>query len=232
MIRPYEGRDLRPGIDRRTIEVGTRSSGPTRQVRCLLPAPGVRRRPRHRGPWLLGEGPEATRYGATPSSHPVEGSRSRRRGEVGPVDSLDPRPGRTARRVQGARRRVGFGRGASRYVDGGGRMVVGMLGVVAKWEREVIVERITGALAVKGKRGERRSRFAPYGYRFEGDKVVPDKAAQAVIRYARSLRSRGASYAAVADALNRRGYRTNADRPHSPMSAYRLITSKRQPVGA
>lgn len=113
----------------------------------------------------------------------------------------------------------------------GGRMVVGMLGVVAKWEREVIVERITGALAVKGKRGERRSRFAPYGYRFEGDKVVPDKVAQSVIRYARSLRSRGASYAAVADALNRRGHRTNADRPHSPMSAYRLITSKRQPVG-
>jgi site-specific DNA recombinase len=113
----------------------------------------------------------------------------------------------------------------------GGRMVVGMLGVVAKWEREVIVERITGALAVKGKRGERRSRFAPYGYRFEGDKVVPDKVAQSVIRYARSLRTRGASYAAIADALNGRGHRTNANKPHSAMSVYRLITSKRQPVG-
>jgi site-specific DNA recombinase len=114
----------------------------------------------------------------------------------------------------------------------GGRMVVGMLGVVAKWEREVIVERITSALAVKGKRGERRSRFAPYGYRFEGDKVVPDKDAQAVIRYARTLRTRGKSYTAIAAALNQRGHRTLANRPHSTMSAYRLVNAQRmQPTG-
>ena len=52
-------------------------------------------------------------------------------------------------------------------------MVVGMLGVVAQWEREAIVERTTSALSHKRSQLQAYGRV-PFGYRREGDTLVPE----------------------------------------------------------
>lgn len=100
-----------------------------------------------------------------------------------------------------------------------GRMVVGMLGVIAQWERETIVERITDAMGVKRRRGERVSRFAPAGWKFDGDRLVEDTAAQ---QLAQSMKADGHSLRDIAAALNAAGHRTQLGRPHHAMSVKRL----------
>jgi site-specific DNA recombinase len=108
-----------------------------------------------------------------------------------------------------------------------GRMVVGMLGVIAQWERETIVERITDAMAVKRRRGERVSRYAPAGWCFKGDRLVEDSAARDALQQARSMQATGYSLREIAAALNDAGHRTQAGRPHHAMSAKRLLDGSR-----
>jgi len=104
-----------------------------------------------------------------------------------------------------------------------GRMVVGMLGVIAQWERETIVERITDAMGVKRRRGERVSRFAPTGWRFDGGKVVEDAGVRAALELAKAMQADGHSLRDIAAALNDNGHRTQAGRPHHAMSVKRLL---------
>lgn len=106
-----------------------------------------------------------------------------------------------------------------------GRMVVGMLGVIAQWERETIVERITDAMAVKRRRGERVSRYAPAGLRFNGDRLVEDAAAMAALDKARAMQAEGWSLREIAAALNTAGHRTQAGKPHHAMSVKRLLSA-------
>ena len=47
-----------------------------------------------------------------------------------------------------------------------GRMMINVLGSVVQWQREQIAERTKEVLDHKKSRGERVSRFAPYGFRF------------------------------------------------------------------
>lgn len=109
-----------------------------------------------------------------------------------------------------------------------GRMVVGMLGVIAQWERETIVERITDAMAVKRRRGERVSRFAPAGWRFDGDRLVEDAVVRDALRQATTMQAEGHSLREIATALNASGYRTQAGKPHHPMSVKRLLDAGRR----
>lgn len=113
-----------------------------------------------------------------------------------------------------------------------GRMVVGMLGVIAQWERETIVERITDAMSVKRRRGERVSRYAPTGWRFDGDRVVEDAAAVSVLRTARTMQAEGHSLREIAATLNAAGHRTQAGRPHHAMSVKRMLDAAAVEVAA
>lgn len=106
-----------------------------------------------------------------------------------------------------------------------GRMVVGMLGVIAQWERETIVERITDAMAVKRRRGERVSRFAPTGWKFDGDRVVEDASGQAALALACEKRASGHSLRDIAAVLNDAGHRTQAGRRHHAMSVKRMLAA-------
>lgn len=109
-----------------------------------------------------------------------------------------------------------------------GRMVVGMLGVIAQWERETIVERITDAMAVKRRRGERVSRFAPTGWRFDGHRLVEDAERMSALALARRLRKEGHSLRAIAAVLNAVGHRTQVGRQHHAMSVKRMLISVAQ----
>lgn len=72
-----------------------------------------------------------------------------------------------------------------------------MLAAFAAFERQLIGRRTKAALAVRKSKGLRISRFAPWGYRFEGDRVVPDEAKQALLARAKSMRSAGSSWREV-----------------------------------
>lgn len=78
-----------------------------------------------------------------------------------------------------------------------------MVDVFAEYERAIIRARTTAALDVKHDRGERRSRFLPYGMKLAADGVhlEADPHEQAVIAKARALRKQGLSSRKIADAL-------------------------------
>jgi len=89
-----------------------------------------------------------------------------------------------------------------------GRFFVGMLGLVAQWERETISQRTRDGLAKIRAEGRRVSGKAPRGFRFKGDRVVVDPAERRLASEARALRESGLSIRQIAQALNGRGRKT------------------------
>ncbi len=92
-----------------------------------------------------------------------------------------------------------------------GRLVLNVMGSVSQWEREAIGERTAEALTTKRARGERVSRFAPYGYRSDGNgRWLADPHEQRAVRLMRSWRSDGLSLRDIAARLERRGFVSRA----------------------
>ncbi len=85
-----------------------------------------------------------------------------------------------------------------------GKMVFRMLAVLAEFERDLVSERTTSALAFKRRQGERISGKIPYGYRLEGRSLVEVPAQQDVIRIILEWRARGISLRAIAAELEAR----------------------------
>jgi site-specific DNA recombinase len=73
-----------------------------------------------------------------------------------------------------------------------GRLVVNMLGVVAQWERERIAERVEHALAYK-RQNQKVYGHTPFGYRREGDRLIPNPETLAALVRARTMHAQGAS---------------------------------------
>ena len=90
-----------------------------------------------------------------------------------------------------------------------GKMLFRMLAVLAEFERDLVSERTTAALAHKRRRGERIGAI-PYGWRLgcDGVQLVAIEAEQAVIRDIAAMRNAGKSYRAIADELTARGVAT------------------------
>jgi DNA invertase Pin-like site-specific DNA recombinase len=89
-----------------------------------------------------------------------------------------------------------------------GRLMLRMVLELSQWEREVIGERTTAALAVKRERRERLG-TTPLGYRTAGDGSVSlDRAEMETVRLARALRFAGKSYREIAATLAAKGRRT------------------------
>lgn len=94
-----------------------------------------------------------------------------------------------------------------------GALMRTLLDAFAAYERAAIRSRTKAALAVKRARGERVSRHAPLGFRFEAGRLVQDEAEQAVIARVRRLRAK-LSLQAVANLLNSEGVRCRGGRWH------------------
>ena len=90
-----------------------------------------------------------------------------------------------------------------------GKMVFRMLAVLAEFERDLVSERTTAALAHKRGKGERIGTI-PYGWRLADDGVTLEaiQAEQAVVREISTMRAERRSYRAIADELTRRGVPT------------------------
>jgi site-specific DNA recombinase len=88
-----------------------------------------------------------------------------------------------------------------------GRLVFRMLAVLAEFERDLCSERTKSALALKKRRGECVGQV-PYGWRREGPMLIAQPEEQQNLRLLRSLRKRGMTYRAIADALSHQGIST------------------------
>jgi site-specific DNA recombinase len=96
-----------------------------------------------------------------------------------------------------------------------GKMVFRMLAVLSEFERDLVVERVTMALAHKRSQGERVGEV-PFGYRVgaDGTHLEADEAEQTILGTLRDLRASGLSVRAIAEDLNRRGIRARDGRWH------------------
>lgn len=104
-----------------------------------------------------------------------------------------------------------------------GRMVLNLLMAVAQWEREAISERTTAALAVKVARGERTTRFAPYGWQHIEGRVVECAEEQVTLRRAHELRANGLSVRAIGAQLAREGRLSRAAEAFSHTQVHKML---------
>ena len=90
-----------------------------------------------------------------------------------------------------------------------GKMIFRLLAVLAEFERDLISERTTSAMAHLRSQGRRISGKIPFGYQAdESGHLVPVAEEQATLAQIRLLRDNGASLQAIADELRRLGIRT------------------------
>lgn len=88
-----------------------------------------------------------------------------------------------------------------------GRFFVHMLAALAQLEREQIGERTKAAMAELKRQGKRVSGRPPFGYRFDGDRVVPVPREQRILTRIRRLAADGMGSWRIWKALNVRGGR-------------------------
>jgi DNA invertase Pin-like site-specific DNA recombinase len=94
-----------------------------------------------------------------------------------------------------------------------GRLVVGVLGVVAQWEREATAERTASVMRSMAAEGRYTGGRVPYGYRLEeGGRLVVEDAEQVALQAIRELRASGLSLRKVAAVLEERGMLTREGR--------------------
>ena len=86
-------------------------------------------------------------------------------------------------------------------------MVFRMLAVLAEFEKDLVSERTTSALAFKRRQGERISGKIPYDSRLEAGALVAVEDEQVAIRLMVKLRADGFSLRAIAEEMERRQIR-------------------------
>ncbi len=86
-----------------------------------------------------------------------------------------------------------------------GRFVVTVLAALAQMEREQIGERTRTAMAELRRQGRKTSSRPPFGFRFQGDRVVKAPSEHKILRRMLRHHAEGAGEFAVASALNRAG---------------------------
>lgn len=105
-----------------------------------------------------------------------------------------------------------------------GRLVLNVMASVSQWEREAIGERTRDALRHKRAHGQRVG-TVPFGYQLgpDGVSLVAHLDEQRVSRLLRELREAGYTLAAIADELNRQGFRTRRGTPWQIRTVHHLL---------
>lgn len=108
----------------------------------------------------------------------------------------------------------------------GGRMVINMLATISQWEREVIGERTSEALAYKKAQGQKTGGSVPFGYRISGytskgnsevsSKMIPilepEPTEQEALKLIKKLKNKGYSLSAICRELEKRSIKTKTGR--------------------
>jgi DNA invertase Pin-like site-specific DNA recombinase len=109
-----------------------------------------------------------------------------------------------------------------------GKMLFGMLAVLAQFERDVISERTKTAMSHKRAKSERISGRIPYGFALAADGVelIPVESEQTVLKLVTELRDNGESLRAIADILTGRGIPTRAGKSSWTHSTVQSILAR------
>lgn len=113
-----------------------------------------------------------------------------------------------------------------------GRFVFRLMASLGELERDQIAERTRAALQHKRRRGERVSRFEPFGYRLSdnGVRLIEVESEQRAIDRMRTLRDQGRSLAAIARVLDGEMVKPKRASAWSPEAVRRILS--REPIGA
>jgi site-specific DNA recombinase len=106
-----------------------------------------------------------------------------------------------------------------------GRMVVNMLGVVGQWEREAIAERTSVALSHKRRSGLAYS-TTPFGFRREGNALLPDALEQKALRKAIRMDGAGVSFRDIARFLTNLGVKPHRGKAWYASSVRAMLRSR------
>lgn len=106
-----------------------------------------------------------------------------------------------------------------------GKMLIHLLASFGEFERGRIAERTADVLAYKRRSGKVYSR-TPYGFRREGDRLIPDAVQQRALAMMRQLDAEGKSLRAIAAALTQAGYAPPKGNAWHATSVQRVLTSK------
>lgn len=123
-------------------------------------------------------------------------------------------------------------------------MTVTIMGAIAQKQRERIQGKTRDKLATKRNKGERYSRYLPYGYGLHETKLVPIKVGneivmkrgilvpiyeeQEALKLMNQLSAEGMSYSQIANSLTTLGYMNREGKPFQKMSIYRILSRKEQ----
>ena len=118
---------------------------------------------------------------------------------------------------------AGEGNGAAN--DPASKLMRTIIDAFAEYERALIRARTRAALAARRADGKRVSRFAPFGYRFAGDRVVEDAHEQRAVTLMSEQRDRGLSLGDISARLARRGFLSRAGTPISRRTIAATIKS-------
>jgi len=94
-----------------------------------------------------------------------------------------------------------------------GRFVVTVLAALAQMEREQIASRTKAAMGELRRQGRKTSSKAPFGYRFDGDRVVEVPAEQRILARIAALQADGLGCCRITNALNESGPNPRVKRP-------------------
>jgi len=107
-----------------------------------------------------------------------------------------------------------------------GKAALGMIGIFAQLERDLIAERTRDALKYKAEQGEHVG-HAPLGFVYDDDSELQEVDDElAVVKYAKKLRAGGYSYQKIADKLNAEDMPTKRNGTWGKSGVYYILNNK------